>query len=112
MSGVTNWSEALTDPCFWVARYAHNHSGDRDMDRDVQTFYGRSFKNCDAFHLQLFGADEVEEPSEADEDAEEPLPPDAVGDYSDYENYGPASTLELSFPEDYAWRLLFSDFQV
>lgn len=112
MSGINNWSEVLADPCFWVGRYAQNHHWERDVDRDVETFFGRSFEDCDEFHLRLYGDDNAEAPLAADDDIETPLPPDAEGDYSDFEDYGPASTLELSFPENYTWRLLFADHQV
>jgi len=93
MSGITDWSEALADPCFWAAHYALNPWG---ATRDVEAFFGRSVEHCEAFLLNLYG----------DDDFETPLPSDA-----EYE-YTPASVLGLSFPENYTWMLEFGGYEL
>jgi hypothetical protein len=93
MSGITDWSEALADPCFWAAHYALHLWG---AARDVEAFFGRSVEHCEAFLLNLYG----------DDDFETPLPSDA-----EYE-YTPASVLGLSFPENYTWMLKFGGYEL
>ncbi len=115
MSGITNWSAALADPCFWVGRYAQNRSGDRDVEKDIETFFGRSFEACEPFHLRLYGDIDYDTPMFADDEdaAMETLPPDEEYDYSDYnDQIPPTSILRLPFPENYTWQLEFADFQV
>jgi hypothetical protein len=93
MTGITNWGEALADPCFWLAHYALNPWG---ATRDVEAFFGRSAEHCNEFLLHVYG----------DNDFETPLPPD-----TEYE-YIPASVLGLSFPEDYTWMLEFGGYEL
>ncbi|HEX6480006.1 MAG TPA: hypothetical protein VF043_14280 [Ktedonobacteraceae bacterium] len=92
MSGITNWSEALADPCFWAAHYALHLANASDLE----SFFGRKASHCEEFLLHLYG----------DEDFETPLPSDTWPSDIKYE-YTPASVLGLSFPENYTWILEF-----
>ncbi len=116
MSGITNWSEALADPCFWVGRYAQNRPGDRDVEKDIEAFFGRSFEACEPFHLRLYGNIDYDTPlfaDDADDETEPPASPDEEYDYSDYDDQiPPTSILRLPFPESYTWQLEFADYQV
>ncbi len=88
MSGITNWSEALANPCFWAAHYTAHLS---DKDDLVESFFDYKDSQCKEFLLCLYG----------DDDFAMPLPPD-----TEYE-YIPVSVLELSFPENFTWTLEF-----
>ena len=111
MSGITNWSEALADPCFWAARYERNPWGEMNVDSKIAAFFGRSDEQYEEFLLQLYGDVDMDTPLSEDGDVEAPLPPDAEyedNDYNDYSDYlPPTSILRLAFPENYTWQLEF-----
>jgi len=115
MSGIINWSEALADPCFWTGRYAQNRPWDRDVEKDIEAFFGRSFEDCEAFHLRLYGDIDDKTPLFADDaDDEVEMPPlEEEYDYSDYnDQIPPTSILRIPFPDNYTWQLEFADYQV
>jgi len=112
MSGLTNWSEVLAHPCFWVVHYSPLMlSKGLDMDK-LEAFFACSAEQNNEFFLLLHGdvkeLDRLPDEDE-DEDVERPLPPDADDTYDDYAEYiyTPTSVLTLSFPENYTWTLEF-----
>jgi hypothetical protein len=113
MPGITNWSEALADPCFWAARYERNHWGERYVEQDIAAFFGRSDEQYEAFLLQLYGDVDMDTPLHADDEVETSLPPDAAdedndyNDYTEFEYLPPTSILRVAFPENYTWQLEF-----
>jgi hypothetical protein len=84
MPGITNWSEALLDPRFWVCRYA--------VDLSLATaLFGVSYEECDDYGLNTIlghgGASDL---------AHEQLE-GQVG-----------SCLTIPFPENYTWTMQFT----
>lgn len=85
MSGITDWSEALANPCFWVNRYC-------EVDPDVATkLFGVSIKECQSYYLKhLLGCKDDSE--QGDEEL----------------NRIEGSTLLIPFPEHYTWTTHFT----
>lgn len=85
MSGITDWSEALANPCFWVNRYC-------EVDPDVaRELFGVSFKERQSYYLKhLLGCEDDSEREDEELDGME------------------GSTLAISFPEDYTWSTHFT----
>jgi hypothetical protein len=91
MPGITNWSEALAQSCFWTWHYALHLNAYAQYMGGLESFFGPAAQTCEAYGRLLYG----------DEDFETPLA--ASAEYV----HTPASVLTLSFPENYTWALEF-----
>jgi len=89
MAGITNWSQALANPCFWTAHYGLHLS---TTIHDLDAFYGPAGAPCTSWGRVLFGDQDMKTPLQPDEDDE------------DWE-YIRANILTLALPEQYSWAL-------
>ena len=85
MSGITDWPEAIANPCFWVNRY---YEVDPDVALDL---FDVSFKECRSYYLKhLLGCEDDSERADEELDRME------------------GSSLVIPFPEDYTWTTHFT----